>query len=295
MTLRREDAFANILGSSGLDRNDTRTVALGSIQLRPDQPRKYFDPVALEELTNSIRDKGVLQPVLLRPTDDGYELVAGERRVRAAREAGLDAIPAIVKQLSDDEIHELALLENLNREDLNPLEETDSIVQLLSLYLNAGVDKVTEVLRSLFDESRGRTGNTGVSSEDKEIARAFFNRVGRLQPSSFYSHRLPLLKLPEDILELLRRGDLEYSKARLIARVKDERKRRDLLNRALEGASRQEIQTEIRALNKPRAPESGMNLSAIKRKLTSKRLNGLDEKERARAEQLLQELDELMG
>ncbi len=106
-------------------------IALDRIQANPRQPRQRMDDAALLTLTASIREHGVIQPVLVTETFDGYQLVAGERRVRAARAAGLDHIPAVVRQLADREQLELALVENLQREDLDPLESARAYRQLI--------------------------------------------------------------------------------------------------------------------------------------------------------------------
>jgi ParB family chromosome partitioning protein len=98
-------------------------IALSKISPNPKQPRIEFEPEALEELAESIRAQGVLQPVLVRRVGDGYQLVAGERRFRAAQRLGLETIPALVRELDDDQLLEVALIENLQREDLNPIEE----------------------------------------------------------------------------------------------------------------------------------------------------------------------------
>ena len=107
-------------------------IPLDRIRPNPRQPRKQFDPVALEELTNSIRASGVIQPIVVRRVGDGYELIAGERRWRAAKEAGLDRVPAVVRDATNVESLEIALVENLLREDLNPLEAAEGYRQLLA-------------------------------------------------------------------------------------------------------------------------------------------------------------------
>jgi ParB family chromosome partitioning protein len=106
-------------------------IAIDRIRANPRQPRQRMDDAALQTLTASIREHGVIQPVLVTETFDGYQLVAGERRVRAARAAGLDHIPAVVRQLADREQLELALVENLQREDLDPLESARAYRQLI--------------------------------------------------------------------------------------------------------------------------------------------------------------------
>jgi ParB family chromosome partitioning protein len=102
------------------------------IQPNPYQPRKHFSPDELEGLSRSIREQGVIQPLLVRKTDDGYELVAGERRLRAARMAGLTEVPCVVKNVSDSQTHEMSIIENIQRENLNPVEEADAYHRLMT-------------------------------------------------------------------------------------------------------------------------------------------------------------------
>ena len=108
-----------------------REVPVSVIRPNPYQPRERFDEESLGELADSIREVGLLQPVLVRPADDGYELIAGERRWRAARRAGLQTIPALVRETDDNSTLEQALVENLQREGLNPLEEAGAYQQLI--------------------------------------------------------------------------------------------------------------------------------------------------------------------
>ncbi len=108
-------------------------LPLALIHPNPQQPRRSFDEKALEELADSIRRQGLLQPLLVRPHGDGYELVAGERRYRAAQRAGLEEVPVVVRDLDDREALELALVENLQREDLNPIEEARGYQRLLEM------------------------------------------------------------------------------------------------------------------------------------------------------------------
>ena len=107
-------------------------IPLDRVHPNPRQPRKHFDPAALAELTESIRASGVIQPIVVRRDGDDYELIAGERRLRAARQAGLEKIPAVVREVTDAQSLELALVENLLREDLNPIESAEGYRQLLA-------------------------------------------------------------------------------------------------------------------------------------------------------------------
>ena len=120
-----------------LEKEDEKqnTLPLDSIEPLPDQPRRIFEEEKLEELARTIREKGVLSPVIVRPKGDGrYQLISGERRWRASRMAGLNAVPAIIKEVSDREAVELALIENIQRENLSPIEEARAYQKVLDLY-----------------------------------------------------------------------------------------------------------------------------------------------------------------
>ena len=116
-------SIVSLLSAEGTKSLGVRHVPVGRIEANPENPRLLFEESALDELAASIREHGVLQPVLVRPMGDGYQLVAGERRWRAAIRAGLETIPALVEELDDDAALEIAVIENLQREDLSPLEE----------------------------------------------------------------------------------------------------------------------------------------------------------------------------
>lgn len=129
-------------------------LPLDALSVSPFQPRKTIDPDAIEELAASIADKGVLQPLLVRPMGDGYEIVAGERRFRAARQAGLHEVPVVVRELDDQATLEVAIVENLQREDLNPVEEATAFKQLLDFGLSQA-----EVAKAV-GKSRSAVANT---------------------------------------------------------------------------------------------------------------------------------------
>ncbi len=121
--------------SSDERKDGVMTVRLSEIEPNKGQPRKTFDENALAELADSIREHGIIQPLLVRKLDKGgYQLVAGERRWRASRMIGLDEVPVVVKELSDTEVMEIALIENLQREDLNPIEEAAGYKELMATY-----------------------------------------------------------------------------------------------------------------------------------------------------------------
>ncbi len=135
-------------------RASPQTLPLAQIKLSPTQPRRYFDPDKLEQLTQSVKEHGILEPLLVRSLPDKkYELVAGERRYRAATAAGLTEVPVVVKELTDFDALQLALIENLQREDLNPVEETEGILQLLAMMLDSEREGVISLLNHIHLET----------------------------------------------------------------------------------------------------------------------------------------------
>ncbi len=165
-------------------------LKLNDIEPNRAQPRKSFDEDALEELANSISTHGVIQPLLVRPlADGGYQLIAGERRWRASRMAGLTEVPVVIREMSDSEAMELALVENLQREDLNPIEEAQGLALLMETY--------------------------GLTQEQAA------KRVGKSRPAVANSMRL--LSLPQDVLAMVERGELSAGHARTILALEDEK------------------------------------------------------------------------
>ncbi len=161
----------------------TNTLSINEIIPNKDQPRKTFDEGALQELADSIIQHGVLQPLLVRPLPTGgYQLVAGERRWRASRIAGLKEVPVVIKELSDIETMEIAIIENLQREDLNPIEEAEG-------------------LQALIDRC-------GFTQEDVAVS------VGKSRPA--IANALRLLKLPPEVRDMTRNGDISAGHARAL-------------------------------------------------------------------------------
>lgn len=161
----------------------TNTLPINEIVPNKDQPRKTFDEGALQELADSIVQHGVLQPLLVRPLPSGgYQLVAGERRWRASRIARLKEVPVVVKELSDVETMEIAIIENLQREDLNPIEEAEG-------------------LQALIDRC-------GFTQEDVAVS------VGKSRPA--IANALRLLKLPQEIRDMTKNGEISAGHARAL-------------------------------------------------------------------------------
>jgi ParB family chromosome partitioning protein len=217
----------------GEEATPTQSLPTQAITLPEGQPRRYFDTKAIAELTESIKQHGILQPLLVRTLpDDKYELVAGERRYRAAIAAGLDEVPVVIRSLSDEDALALALIENLQRENLNPVEETEGILQLLALRLGTSKDEVVSLLYRMLNDSVRLTNNV-ISQPEAELVKEVFTNLGLMSWESFISNRLPLLKLPNDILEALRSGRIAYTKAKAISKIKDETERLTLLEEVI--------------------------------------------------------------
>lgn len=169
-------------------------LALSKIDINPEQPRKTFDETALNELAESIKEKGVLQPLLVRPVKNRYQLVAGERRFRAAHIAKLKEVPVIIKDLSDKDSMEIALIENLQREDLNAVEEAQGIKLLMDKY----------------------------SLTQEEVA----GKLSKSRPAVANSIRL--LNLSDKILSQLKDGLLSAGHARALLSVENQAKREEI-------------------------------------------------------------------
>ncbi|WP_258361123.1 ParB/RepB/Spo0J family partition protein [Moorella sulfitireducens (nom. illeg.)] len=187
------------------------------------QPRRDFDVAKLEELAQSIKSHGVIQPIVVKPVEEGrYELIAGERRLRACKIAGLKEIPAIIKELDARETAEIALIENLQREDLNPLEEA-------------------EAYRSLINE---------YNLTQEEIA----HRVGKSRP--VIANALRLLQLPAEIQEMVREGALSSGHARIILSLKDREQQLLLAKKIIaEGMAVREAELFIKKMQDKRTPK----------------------------------------
>ncbi len=219
------------------------------------QPRKRFEN--LEALAESIREKGVLQPLLVRPLGDGrYAIVAGERRYRAARMAGLSEVPVRVVELSEKEARLFALVENLQREDLNPYEETIGVLALLSEDLGRSVEEVVGLLERMRKEKRGVAARNVAGSPEARRVEELFKALGRMSWESFVRHRLPLLRLPEDLKAALEEGAIPYTAALELKKVKDEALRKALLEEVKAGLSLRELKARVRELlQKEKAPK----------------------------------------
>ena len=275
----------------------TATVNIDKIRLPAQQPRRYFDPEKLSQLVQSVKEHGILQPLLVRAVNGEYELVAGERRLRAAKEAGLTEVPIITKELSDHQTLQIALLENLQREDLNPVEETEGILELLCMELDLNSGEVISILNQAANAKQRNLDLTENVSRQLEIVGLVLQGVGRFTAESFRTSRLPLLNLPDDVLEILRQGQLEYTKARAIAKLKDDGERRELLDKVInENLSLSEIKQLVKELTpgKITAKETlNAKYSEIGKRLKNAQV-WEDVKKTKKLEKLLSDLEQLL-
>jgi ParB family transcriptional regulator, chromosome partitioning protein len=311
--INRKSVFQDILGSvvrqEAESQDSVRLLSLDALQLPESQPRRYFDPRAMDELVGSIQRYGILQPLLVRPLEEDlagkYEIVAGERRYRAAREAGLAEVPVVVRTMGDEEAVQYALLENLQREDLNPVEETEGILRLLTLGLEKDVEDVTSLLYRMQNSLRHQARREGsvlthnvMGNSAEEVVLGIFDGLGIMTWESFVNNRLPLLHLPDDILEALRAGRIAYTKARTIARLKDEKKREAVLREAIaQDLSLTVIRSRVSGILANQAAHTPLDppgrASALARKLRRRKVLK-DEKKRERLETLLAEMESLL-
>ena len=209
-------------GEPATSRGGVREVEVARIRPNPNQPRVHFDEEALDELADSIRERGVLQPILLRPNGEDYLIIAGERRWRAAQRARLHTIPAIVREIDESTTAELALIENIQRQDLNALEEAEGYRQLIA-----------------------RHGHT---QDD----------IGRIvhKSRSHVANLLRLLDLPEFVKQSLLQGDISMGHARAVATADDpEGLTREIIAKGLSVR-----QTEERARREKTRPGPGADI-----------------------------------
>jgi ParB family transcriptional regulator, chromosome partitioning protein len=311
--VNRKSVFQDILGTvtrqEAESEDSVRLLSLDALRLPKSQPRRYFDPRAMNELVASVQRHGILQPLLVRPLGEErtgkYEIVAGERRYRAAREATLAKVPVVVRTMGDEDAVQYTLLENLQREDLNPVEETEGILQLLALGLEKDVEDVISLLYRMQNTLRQQAQRTAspvtynvMGKSEEEVVLGIFEGLGIMTWESFVNNRLPLLNLPEDILGALRCGRIAYTKARTVARLKDEKERKAMLREVIaQDLSLAVLRSRVSALLANQAAPTPLDLparaSALARNLRRRKILR-DEKKRERLEALLAEMESVL-
>ena len=199
---------------SGSHKEEIIYVQSGQIKPNPFQPREDFDQTSIEELAQSIKEKGVIQPLLVRRKGDNYELIAGERRLRAANSLGLNEIPIIIRDVSDQDSLELALIENIQREGLNPIEEAHAYQHLMDKF-QVTQEKISEVL------GKARTTITNT---------------------------LRLLKLPHEIQQEMKKGRISFAHGRSLLEIDDVNQQRRLAQDIItKGLSVRELESLIKS------------------------------------------------
>lgn len=220
-------------------------IQIHSIFPNINQPRKTFNQEKITELANSILEHGIIQPIVVRKRENGYEIVAGERRWRAAMEAGLQKVPVIVRELDDQQNMLFAIIENMQREDLNPIEEAEGLSQMIDVFFMT----------------------------QEEVSKS----VGKSRP--YITNALRLLKLPEYIKESISNGELTAGHGRTLVTVGNEETRKDLVKKVIkEGLSVRETEKLVKSLStKPKRsakrkknPEIAVIETELKEKLGTK-------------------------
>ncbi len=194
------------------------------------QPREYFEPQIIEELADTIASKGVLQPITVRPVNDNqYEVVIGGQRYLAAQKAGLEEIPVIIKELSNKEALEIAIIENEKRKNLNDLEFTKAVKVLLSHALDCPYEEVDSVLHRLVNEDKGKVTPRAGGKNHREIIEAVFSQFPSLNNTNFVRYYLPLLSMPSLLKEAVIKGQIKRRMALCLKSIKDEEQQKELL------------------------------------------------------------------
>ncbi|NLN17101.1 MAG: ParB/RepB/Spo0J family partition protein [Firmicutes bacterium] len=209
-----------LMGTGEQVREQVQQINLDQIRPNPFQPRRTFDEASLEELSDSIRRQGVLQPVVVRPMGEGYELIVGERRWRASAKAGLKEIPAIVRHVSDEEMMAQALVENIQREDLNPIEEAHAYRQLMQL--------------------------AGLTQE--ELAAM----VGKKRPT--IANSLRLLSLTAEVQQMVLEGKLSAGHAKVLLSLEGKEQVKAAVQVVEKGLSVRETERLVQSLAKKKVP-----------------------------------------
>ena len=220
-------------------------LPLDQLRSGSQQPRRHFDQGSLEELAQSIRERGIQQPLIVRQGAKGYEIVAGERRWRAAQMAGLEKVPVIIRVFTDQEAAIVALMENLQRENLSPIDEIDGKLNLIARTLDMAVEEVPGRLTQL----RYKPEPQAV-----EALETLFRPLGE-KWESFARNKLRILNYPAPLIEALRRG-MPMRVGTLIARTPEDQQQR-LIEMAESGTRFQDLQKEVeRLLKPPRVPRA---------------------------------------
>ncbi|PSN13343.1 chromosome partitioning protein ParB [filamentous cyanobacterium CCT1] len=285
---------------------DTQWLPVDAIKPGAFQPRQFFSEEGINNLATSFKEQGFRGAINVRPLGDGsWELIAGERRWRAAKLAGLPEVRCIVDQYTDEEALEFALIENLQREDLSKLEETEGILKLIEVKLGIPKERVLAIVRTDgHPDKRGLRSDVAPSDDLRKIEGVLSSFGVELQ--TFRTKNLRTLTLPDDLKKAHLERGLSYSVALELLKVKDASKRRSLLEKALKGKlSFREIRDQVKTVgmdpDKAGVSVRGCDVALVKRLSgIAKRLRSglnLPEKsqKRKQLERLLGEVETLLG
>jgi ParB family transcriptional regulator, chromosome partitioning protein len=271
--------------------------------------RHYYDTEDLTQWAmHDIKPNGIRSPIWVRPHPTKpakYELVAGLRRYKAAEIANLSTVPVKVFRWDNDTAFQASIAENANRRDFSALEELDNTLRLLEIQLAWESSEVVSLLYRMNNAAKGTTNQNVLVSPEAEMVKRTFESFGKITWQSFVSSRLPLLKKPEDVLEAIRGGAIHYTKGILIASVKDEKARKNLLQAVKKDfLSVAEIKRQIASLNQGGAaskqaelyPEDLKQRLAQAMKLANKRSDLWDDDQKLqKLDRLITQLETLIG
>lgn len=228
------DVFSSSLDDPVQPGESIQELSIETIQPNPWQPRREFDPEGLTELVESIQEFGVIEPVVVRshPETTGYQLIVGERRLRAATQAGLQKIPAVIREASDRDCQLIALAENLHRKDLNPLDTLEGVLNLVALQTGQTPDQIKKVTRQAGTARRENQPLEGEVAEQAQVLQAVLDKTLKISIESF-GKQLALLKLPEDLKAAICTQNLPYTKALEVAKLASIEARQALIAKVL--------------------------------------------------------------
>ena len=283
-TFRTMTAMTSMEAPDRLQGVPRQVMRLDQLQPLSGQPRQTFAPESMDELTRSIETHGVLTPLIIRANETGtYDIIAGERRYRAAQRAGLHTVPVVIRDIAAHEAHIIAYVENNLREPLNPLDDAEARVQLLSIEWGTSTDETIKALNVMRKDAAAH-------ADLRESGQALFDRLGGgLRLESFSGSRLRLLKLPDHLKAAVSEG-LPYNLVLAVAPAPADQ-HDHLMSLIRKGASLQTVKASIRG----KAKAQGNDYAALRQRVTPRRVEALPPDKRAHAKALMAELLQLIG
>lgn len=281
--LGKLSGLLTVASDAGLARAGAQLLAVDQLTAGTAQPRRVFDPAALESLASSIRAEGILQPLLVRAVGGRYEIVAGERRWRAAQLAGLKEVPVLIRELDDRQALVAGLMENLQRQNLNVIDEVDAKLALAALALDATPEQARSRLMQLLKEADG---------PDHAAMDALFTPLGESW-RSYAKNKLRILNWPPTIVDALRSGVPRTLAAVIVAAPAEDHAA--LIARAKAGATREELVAELRNLVPPAAAPHAERALLVGRTLSDRRfLSQLDPADRKAVDKWLERMPDVV-